>query len=126
MQRALSIGSVLALAIGFAACGQASATIAATLSESMSQSGAEPLKVRHEHPRLKPGMVVLDRHGARVGVITALGQVRDGRPAVMLDANGTPIKVEVSRLRVTSEGDEAVVSLTRSELLTTAILNTAP
>lgn len=126
MQRAILIGAAMALAVGFAVCARAPATIAATISESMSQSDAEPLSVRHEHPVLKPGMVVLDRHGARVGVITELGQTRDGRPAVMVNANGTPIKVEVSRLRVTREGDEAVVSLTRSELLTTAILNTPP
>jgi hypothetical protein len=124
MQRAMLFGAAMALAL--IADAWAPAPAAATISESMSQSDAAPLRVRHEHPVLKPGMVVLDRQGARVGVITELGQVRDGRPAVMLDADGTPIKIEVSRLKVTREGDEAVVSLTRSELLTTAILNTPP
>jgi hypothetical protein len=125
MQRAVLVGAGMALAVGFTVGVRTSATSAATISESMSQSDA-PLRVHRERPGLKPGMVVLDRLGARVGVITELGQTRDGRPAVTVNADGTPIKVDVSRLRVTREGDEAVVSLTRSELLTSAILNTPP
>ena len=121
MQRAILLGAAMTLAVGV----WAPATGAATISESMSQSDP-PLTVQHERPGLKPGMVVLDRLGERVGVITELGQTRGGRPAVTVNANGTPIKVEVSRLKVTREGDEAVVSLTRSELLTSAILNTPP
>jgi hypothetical protein len=125
MQRAIRIGAVMALAVGFAIGIRPTATRAATISETMSQ-GDPPLRVHRERTGLKPGMVVLDRQGERVGVITELGQIRDGRPAVTINANGTPIKVEVSRLRLTREGDEAVVSLTRSELLTSAILNTPP
>ncbi len=71
-----------------------------------------------------PGMVIVDRHGAKVGVILQTNQVRNGRPAVLLDVNGAQFTVATSKLQLTRNGDEAVTSLTRSQILTSAILNT--
>jgi hypothetical protein len=72
---------------------------------------------------LQPGMVVVDRYGARVGVIAQTNQTDDGRPAIVLLVNGTPVSIPASEFRPVPRGEEAVVSLTPSELRTEEILN---
>jgi hypothetical protein len=129
MQRAIMAGVTLAAALGYAAQVKGaeqspSSSDSPTLSASMSQHAAHPARLDQKKLGLAPGMVVLDRRGAKVGIITRVDQIRDGRPAVLLMVNGTPITVRVSKFTVTPEGDEAIVSLTKSEIRTSAILNT--
>ncbi len=128
MQRAIITGLAAILAIGCAANGQARETAPSsqppTLSASMAQSAGQALHVHRERRRLKPGMVIKDRQGARIGTITEINRLRDGRPAVVVDVNGTPIKIRASLFRIARDRDEAVVSLTRSQIRTSAILNT--
>ncbi|HZL00169.1 MAG TPA: hypothetical protein VFC47_09720 [Caulobacteraceae bacterium] len=80
--------------------------------------------VSRRRRRLEPGMVVIDRPGAKVGTVVQTGQVRNGAPAVLLDVNGARIKVPDSKLRLTRDGEEAVISPTRSQIRTSSILNT--
>jgi hypothetical protein len=82
------------------------------------------LPTRPARHRLKPGMVVLDRKGRRVGLIRRTNLTKDGRPAVSILVNGTAIAVRKSRLRISRDRDVAVISLTRSQIRTAAILNT--
>ena len=89
-------------------------------------SQRETLSVETHHVRhgLKPGMAVIDRHGSRVGLIAKIHQVKDGRPAVSILVNGTPITVRKSKLKITRAGEEAIILLTPSQIRTDAILNT--
>lgn len=82
-----------------------------------------PVQLR-ERRRLKPGMVVLDGHGARVGLIVQVQRVKNGRPAVLLDVNGAQFKVQTRTLKLSPDGEEAITSLSPSQLRTSAILNT--
>jgi len=84
---------------------------------------ATPPKLR-ELRGLKPGMVVLDRHGAKVGVITQTGRVRDRRSAVLIDVDGAQFTVRTASLKLTRDGEEARISLSKSQIRTSAILNT--
>jgi hypothetical protein len=129
--RGMLSGAALAVMLGSAAHGQSGpeGTVAPhpgppQLGASMSQSAAAPVKAHRTRRRLKPGMVVVDRHGARVGIITRTRRVRDGQPAVQIDVNGTPITVRTSRLWLSRNGEEAIINLTRSQIRTRAILNT--
>jgi hypothetical protein len=94
------------------------------LSGGLSENTSQPLRIHRLGPGLKPGMVVLDSHGEKVGVITDVNQIRDGRPAVLLQVNGAQIKVRTSKFRIAADRDEAVIALTRSQIRTAAILNT--
>jgi len=116
-------GAALVLALGSAARAQVGEAYRPRLSASLSRAPDRPLTLRTAR-RLKPGMVIVDRHGAKVGVILQTNQVRNGRPAVLLDVNGAQFTVATSKLQLTRNGDEAVTSLTRSQILTSAILNT--
>jgi hypothetical protein len=69
-------------------------------------------------------MVVIDRRGSRVGLISKINQSKAGRPAVSILINGTLITVSSSKLTIARDQDEAVISLTPSQLRTAAILNT--
>ena len=119
----------MALAFGTAAQAQVSRSehpqpdvISAPLGASVAQAPDVPPTLR-EVRRLKPGMLVLDRHGAKVGVIIRTNQVRNGRPAVRLDVNGAQFTVRTSTLHLTRVAEEAVTSLTRSQVRNSAILN---
>jgi len=70
----------------------------------------------------KAGMVVVDRQGQRVGVVTATGLSDNGRPAVKLLVNGGSIDLPVDRLAPTRDPDEATVELTPSEIEAADIL----
>ena len=128
MQRAIIAGAALAAACVYAAQAQVSGPPpnggSPTLSGSMSATAPPPPPNLREPHGLMPGMVVMDRHGAKVGIITQVNQIRNGQPAVLLDVNGTPITVLASKLKVSCEGDTAIISLTRSQIRTSAILNT--
>jgi hypothetical protein len=81
--------------------------------------------IRHARARgLEPGMVVVDRRGARVGLIRKTNRLNDGQPAVEMLVNGTPITVKASRFRLSRRSEEAIISMTRSQIRTAAILNT--
>lgn len=69
-------------------------------------------------------MVVLDRRGKKVGTILKINQRKDGKPAVLIDITGTRIRVLASKLQITPDGEEASISMSRSEIRTAAILNT--
>jgi hypothetical protein len=68
-------------------------------------------------------MVVKDRHGATVGVINQINLTRDSQPAVQPDVDGTRFKVPITDFRVSHGGDQAVISLTKSEIRTSQMLN---
>jgi hypothetical protein len=72
----------------------------------------------------RPGMVLLDRHGARLGVIERVDQTRAGKPAVQVLVNGARYTIGVSKLKLSKDGEEAITTLSRSDLRTRAILNT--
>jgi hypothetical protein len=115
---------MIASAIG--CCAQAQVSGAKpTFDAEISASSAAPPLIHRSLRRLKPGMAVIDRRGARVGIVQQVGQTRDGKPAVIVNMDGTPIKVATSKLKITGGGDEARISLTRSQIRTAAILNTA-
>jgi len=130
MHRAIVIGAALIVAIGWVVpepglgAVQAQPNKAPTISATINQRASSPEMVHRELRGLKPGMVVKDRRGATVGLITKVEQSKDGKPAVQLDVNGTTIIVLASRFRLSRRGDEAVISLTRSQIRTSAILNT--
>jgi hypothetical protein len=84
---------------------------------------AQPHELRQRRG-LKPGMVVLDRAGQRIGVIQSLDDSRPGRPEVLVQANGARYRLRDADLRLSRHGERAVVTLTRSDLRTRAILNT--
>jgi hypothetical protein len=110
----LSAGASIADArvLGFAAAGPNDGTASAIVG------------VHRERRVLEPGMVVIDSRGRAVGTIMKIHQLKDGKPAVLIDITGTPIRVQTSKLRLTRRGEEAVISLTPSEIRTAAILNT--
>ncbi len=72
---------------------------------------------------LKPGMVIVDRSGRKVGVIVATGLSDNGRPTVRVDDNGSRFELGVRWLRLSRRGEKAVLLLSRSRLRTRAILN---
>ena len=127
MRTAFIIGAALSLAAASGAqawAGALAAPRASVSGASLSEKSPPAVLVHRERRGLKPGMIVTDRHGAKVGVIFRTGQIRDGRPAVLLDHNGTRITVRASKLRLNHAGDKATLSLTRSQLRTATILNT--
>lgn len=69
-------------------------------------------------------MVVIDRRGRNIGVITRIRVTRGYAPAVRLHVNGAEITVRTSELTPTRDKDEAVISLSPSQIRTRAILNT--
>jgi len=81
-------------------------------------------RILRERRGLKPGMVILDRRGSKVGVITQTDQIKNGHTAVLLDVDGAQFKVRTSNLKLTRDGEEAVIALTKSQIETSAILNT--
>jgi hypothetical protein len=72
----------------------------------------------------KPGMVVLDRHGDRLGVIERVDQSRGEKPAVQVLVNGARYLINNTDLKLSKDGEEAITTLSRSDLRTRAILNT--
>jgi len=131
MQRSFVMAAALIVGFGCGpqAVGQAlsrdqSSIRPSPLGDAMAEPASSPNLLHRERRGLKPGVVVKDRHGATVGLITKVDQSKDGQPAVQLDVNGTPITVLVSQLRLARRGDQAVISLTRSQIRTSAILNT--
>jgi hypothetical protein len=105
--------------------GSISQAKALDLRESSPTAIAPSAKIRHGRPlRLEPGMVVIDRQGARVGLIQAINRIDDSRPAVEMLVNGTRFTVKASRFTLSRHGEEAVISMTKSQIRTAAILNT--
>jgi hypothetical protein len=126
MNHSTAIAALLAFALCATARAEAvkaGAAPAGALSASMPPSAATPRQLR-EKRGLKPGMVVLDHSGSKVGVIAQTGRIRDGRPAVLLDVDGAQFKVRTSKLKLTRDGEEATISLSKSQIRTDAILNT--
>jgi hypothetical protein len=101
------------------------AMLALTSASALAQGGAAPAPIApaHDGHRLRPGMTVTDQAGARVGVIAALSHTRDGAPAVVLDVNGARFRVRASRFKVSASGDQAITTLTASDIRTSEILN---
>ncbi len=121
---------VMALLVGAAAGAQAQPASTsptnpkpAGSAESLNATTVTPGDYRD--PRgLKPGMVILNRRGGRVGVIRQISQRRNNRPAVLVEVNGAAFTINDSKFRLTRRRDEAVVLLTPSQIRTAAILNT--
>jgi hypothetical protein len=92
-----------------------------TESNASDSPSAPDVALGGEEQDLQPGMVVTDRAGAKVAVISQVDQIDDGRPAVLLIVNGAKFPVLASQLTLSPTGDEAITTLTSSEIRTLEI-----
>lgn len=140
MQRAVLLGSALALSFGFAAVAQPAAQTppAAPKPSAAPPTSTPPAAPPAAEPAappaaatpgpsasaapLKEGMAVKDASGAPVGTIAQLGKTSDGQAAAMLDIDGKKVGVLASSLTVS--GAEAVSAATKAQLLAAAAATT--
>ena len=123
MQRTLMVALALSVSWGCAAWAQVGEIGQPLVGSKVIADGASPDD--HRQPRgLKPGMVVIDRQGVKVGIILRVDETRDHLPSILLLHNGARFTVRTSKFILTPQGNEAVILLTVSELRTLAISNT--
>jgi hypothetical protein len=78
---------------------------------------------RREPQTLVPGMVVIDRRGRRIGLITQVNS-DSGPRAITVLINGVSINLRRDKFERSRNGEEAVILLTPSQIRTATILNT--
>jgi hypothetical protein len=69
-------------------------------------------------PAVKPGMPVIDRSGAQVGVVQTVAEARQGGLSVVAKIDGKLIGLDASTLQLRDEG--VISSQTKPEMLAAA------
>jgi hypothetical protein len=113
VEHRLLLGAALAISIGAAAQAQYTAPGAPFAALKLTPASLDSQVVSN----LAPGMVVWDAAGAKVGIITHVGQrMPDGRPAVALSVDDKMVMVPASTLMVAEAGKGAISSVTKAEI----------
>jgi hypothetical protein len=66
---------------------------------------------------LRPGMLVKDPSGLRIGTISRIGQTVEGATAVEVDLDGRTVNLSPSILTLDASGRMASSSMTKAEIL---------
>jgi hypothetical protein len=108
--------TVLAATLSLASCGQPPPPVATPPAPSTA-TGAAGATAKPPAPAFKPGMVVVDRTGARVGVVKTITETPGGLN-VVIEIEGKLVGVLDSTLQL--RGESAASSQTRAEILAMA------
>jgi hypothetical protein len=118
MQRTFLVSAALALSmIGTAYAQDASPGTAQSAPAAPDAASTPPAAAGAALADFKPGMVVKDSAGAKVGTIAQVGTTSDGTPAVALDVGGKQVVVAAATLKLASSGKEVVSSQTKAQIM---------
>lgn len=109
--------AILAATLSLASCGQPPPPASPQAAPLTPQLPATTPPAKPPVPAFKPGMVVTDRTGAKVGVVQTVTETPGGLN-VVIEIEGKLVGVLPATLQIRGEG--AVSSQTREEILATA------